>query len=583
MRAEWSTPPAESSSVWLGLANWETDRWDWYASPADYKVELASMDPYIRLAGSLVLLVLRTGTDLSRLAEVRVGSPLPTAVLQASPNQGPPPLDSMLDAGQSSAAEGSLVKFEFDPGDGTFFDNGLNPIFPAQCEALGKFSMRVRVTDSQGGQSIAERAVYANGPWTRTWARNTYDEVRGLTTSVDGDIYACGESTSSMLRSQATVWKYNPLGELLWVRAFSDPGNGKFNSCAVDSNGDLVVCGENTTTSGQPQGLLQKWSADGEILWAREFTSSTRTMRPARVILDATQIYLPGTLTGNAFNDPSDVLMMSVSTDGELAWARSWGVDGLRQDETIWSGCARLDPQGGLAGIIAVGSTGYQDFSIPVWEPSPLLIEFNTSGDPARTWRYGPANLQSYYTAVGVTGSEPLTQRITAIGIGVGSQLMARSNLDGLVEWDSSLVQSGDTFLPVDIAFSSTTNGVLALGSLKQSGSEMAVLTSIDSVAAGVLFQRHWPVGGQAYFKAMSTASDGSLLIGGCSYNASGTFGDLNAGHTGFSFQYENLAGSVSPIYVDFADDNSGSEELQGQLDTITTGCAALVMHLPPQ
>ncbi len=583
IRSEWSTPSADYKSVWLGLANWDTDRWDWYASPADYKVELASIDPYVNLAGSLVLVVLRTGTDLSRLAGVRIGSPLPSAVLSASPKQGPPPLDSLLDASQSSAAEGSIVKYEFDPGDGTFLDNGADPSFESHYEAQGKFTVRVRVTDSQGGQATAQRPVYANGPWTRTWTRDHFDEVLGLALSIDGDIYACGDSANDTLRSQATIWKYDPLGNLLWVRAFSDPGNGRFNSCAVDSGGNLIVCGDNTPSSGQTQGLIQKWSPEGEILWAREFTSGSRTMRPAKVILDADQIYLPGTLTGSSYNHPNDVLMMCVAGDGGLVWANTWGVVGAMQDETIWSGCGRLNPGGSLAGIVAVGSTGFQDLTIPAWEPSPLLVEFDTAGVVVRTWRYGPANLQSYYTAVGITGTDPLSQRITALGTGVGSQLLTRANLDGVVEWNSSLVLSSFSFLPSDLAFSTTSNGVLALGSLLQGASETAVLTSIDSAVAGVIFQRYWPLGGQAYFKTMSTASDGSLFIGGSSFNTSGEFGDLGAGHTGFSFQYETLAGTSAATIVDFAEDNDSSVELQGQLDTITTGRAAMVMHLPPQ
>lgn len=66
----WASPPAEGN-FYMGLANFESDRWDWYQSPVSGLL-LADLSPFIGPAGEVFVALVVGGTDDAILREVRI-------------------------------------------------------------------------------------------------------------------------------------------------------------------------------------------------------------------------------------------------------------------------------------------------------------------------------------------------------------------------------------------------------------------------------------------------------------------------------------------------------------------------------
>lgn len=105
----WNLPPA-SGCAWLGLANWDRNRWDWYpASGSGGATQLSALGPYITFNGGLLACVLLTGDSPRELSRLRIGGVAPVAQLDATPLYGRPPLSVTLDAGGSADPDGSMT------------------------------------------------------------------------------------------------------------------------------------------------------------------------------------------------------------------------------------------------------------------------------------------------------------------------------------------------------------------------------------------------------------------------------------------------------------------------------------------
>ncbi len=66
----WTTPP-EVANLWIGVANWSVDRWDWYR-PALSGIGLPSLAPYTGTRGAMVAVVI-LGTAEAVLDKIRFG------------------------------------------------------------------------------------------------------------------------------------------------------------------------------------------------------------------------------------------------------------------------------------------------------------------------------------------------------------------------------------------------------------------------------------------------------------------------------------------------------------------------------
>ena len=176
------------------------------------------------------------------------GNPAPVAVIEAAPLSGPAPLQVDFDASESSDANGTIVKYEWDfDGDGNFdMDTGTEPTASHTFSSKGKFDAAVKVTDDQGSSDIArlsDRAVSSGGvnvedpsggPNEDPVASITADPLSGelpLTVDFDGSA-----STDPEGGSLTFLWDFNGDG-MIDLNSGSDPTvsftyviNGEFDA-----------------------------------------------------------------------------------------------------------------------------------------------------------------------------------------------------------------------------------------------------------------------------------------------------------------------------------------------------------------
>lgn len=581
LRSDWGTPPADPASVWYGLANWTRNRWDWFNSPADYKLSVPSFTPYLNFAGDLLLVVVRTGTDQSTLDSVRLAAPLPTAALWASSTGGPAPFSTTLDASGSSAAEGSIVKYEFDTGDGSFTDNAAVATFPASYPAIGQYTARVRVTDSQGGKAVAQQFITVTGPWSHTYTRGGADQINDVAVAANGDIFACGSSFSSADGTRAAVWKYSPLGELLWVRSPDALGVVVFLKCAIDTDGNLVLCGY--LQNGDMSGVLQKWTPDGQPIWTRSIGGATFT-ELADVLVTGTEIYAVG--TRDYIGNDDDIVAMRISPDAQLAWSRRWtfGTDGR---DGVSSCAFRSSIVVGHSELALCGfTTPLTGGDPPPFKPVPVVLGWDETGGFIRTWQLGDGSFNAVPYGIRFESSVRTAQVILLGEIYAGSgnqQFLMRSNLAGVNQSGVIWGQFGGSVQPTGMAFVPSVAGYLVSGGLSMSGNGYGCLIGLDPASLTPGPQLYWDAGntGEVDFNAISPAP-GGVVVGGKTFTTDAVSGTLTGSTAAFTQSFQDIAGNESDAGLILSDTNYTTSALTGgQQDVIIGGMAAMVRYQP--
>ena len=581
LRSVWSIPPADPASVWYGLANWTHDRWDWYRSPADFKLSLSTFTPYLNFAGDLLLVVARTGADQSTLESVRLAGPLPSAALWANPAGGAAPLSTTLDASGSSAAEGSIVKYEFDPGDGTFQDNAAKSTFPASYSVMGRYTARVRVTDSQGGRAIAQQFITVTGPWAHTYTRGGAEQINGLAVAANGDIFACGSTFSGGGGTQAAVWKYNPLGDLLWVRCPVTLGAEVFLKCAIDTDGNLILCGY--LQNGGLSGVLEKWTPDGQPIWTRSIGGAAFT-NLVDVLVYGTEIYAVG--SRDYIGNDDDIVALRISPDAQLAWSRRWTFGTNGRDEV--TSCAfRSSMVVGRSELALAGfTTPLTGGDPPPFTPVPIVLGWDETGSFIRTWQLGDGTFNAVPCGIRFENSVRSAQVILLGQIYTGSgnqQFLMRSNLAGVNQNGVLWGQFGGSLQVESMAFVPSVSGYVVCDSLAMSGNGYGCLIGLDPASLTPGAQLYWDAGntGEVDFSAICPTA-GGVVIGGKALTVGAVSGTLMGSTAAFTQSFQNIAGNESDAGLILSDTNNTISELtDGQQDVITGGMAAMVRYEP--
>ena len=185
------------------------------------------------------------------------------------------------------------------------------------------------------------------------------DVGKGIVCDETGNIYVMGhfagtadfgsKTISSHGDRDVFVAKYNPSGDVLWVRALGGVDEDDGQGIKMASDGKILITGifegeahfgpYTIQSSGGHDVFLAKMSQSGDILWVRH-GGGTSTVRKADLSygLDdghAGNIYISGVITGAATFDgitinsigDSDSFIAKYSTDGNIQWVKRTGGD----------------------------------------------------------------------------------------------------------------------------------------------------------------------------------------------------------------------------------------------------------------
>lgn len=157
----WQTPPAEFANLWIGMSNFDHNRWDWLPGPADNQMPLPKLlTEYRATDGRVFVVVLMLGTAPCSLNWIGLGAPTANAEIAADPVHGPAPLSVNFDASASFAPDG-IVKYEWDfDGDGTYDqDTGAVPAAQHSYGSGGQYFPALRVTSTGARTDTASMLV----------------------------------------------------------------------------------------------------------------------------------------------------------------------------------------------------------------------------------------------------------------------------------------------------------------------------------------------------------------------------------------------------------------------------------------
>ncbi len=181
-----------------------------------------------------------------------------------------------------------------------------------------------------------------NQLWIEQFGTATFDEVFGVATDVDDNIYLTGWTVGNLGGTNAGLYdtwlaKYDPDGNQLWIEQF---GTGDYEfpaGVATDSQGNIYTAGYTLgnlggTSAGSYDVWVAKHNGSGDQLWIEQFGSGGAD-EPQGIAVDA-----------------DDNILLTGFTNGVLAGGGNAG------QEDFW--VAKLDGSGSLLEIEQYGSAG---------------------------------------------------------------------------------------------------------------------------------------------------------------------------------------------------------------------------------
>ena len=217
---------------------------------------------------------------------------------------------------------------------------------------------------SAGGYDALVRRYGPGGNvvWSRQFGTGGFDVATSV--AVDGSgVYVAG-TTDGVLPGQVSAGgfdvclrRYDADGEVMWTRQFGTSSDDWVASVAVDGSGVYVT---GTTdgafpgygAAGESDVYLRRYDLDGNVVWTRQF-GTTRSDGAAAIAVHGAGVFVAGgtygTLPGETADKHSDAFVRRYDLDGNVAWTRQFGT---RSDDWVWS--VAVD----ASGVYVAGSTG---------------------------------------------------------------------------------------------------------------------------------------------------------------------------------------------------------------------------------
>lgn len=330
-----------------------------------------------------------------------------------------------------------------------------------------------------------------NGPSSRD------DKASAMAFDSNGNVFVTGFSFSTTSGNDFVTIKYNPSGNVLWVRRYNGPGNGddQARALVVDGSGNVYVTGKAYVTSTTVSGLTSldfayvtiKYDGNGNQLWLRRYANGhddtnphgSGNQEPQAIALDnAGNVIVTGISV--FFADPRApgagfAVVRYSPTGSELG---AWRYDSFSNSDGA---------SGKVTGVMSAGGELHLAGTMPTASPPPFYttLKYDTNG--ARQWvrsytggyPYGPGGNRAQGAVVDrnncllVTGASPNSSNGSACATvkfdSAGNQLWAARMNVGLVEALAGFVALDSANNPYVVTSILNTNQVTDLVLLKYS------------------------------------------------------------------------------------------------------------------
>lgn len=233
---------------------------------------------------------------------------------------------------------------------GVYVVGGTDGVFPGQTPVGGSDAFLVKY-DTNG-----------NSLWTRQFGTSA-DETAYSVAAGSSGVYLAGYTDGSFPGytnaglGDAFLGKYDANGNPVWTpRQLGTPGEDIAFGVAVDASGAYItgyVWGTlpGQTSAGSYDAFLRKYDNSGNILWTRQFGTSSPDVARG-VAVSSTGVYVaghtPGTFSGQQSAGGEDAFLRKYDTTGKLKWTSQFGTSA--DDEANGDAV-------GASGLYVAGST----------------------------------------------------------------------------------------------------------------------------------------------------------------------------------------------------------------------------------
>ena len=203
----------------------------------------------------------------------------------------------------------------------------------------------IMALDQQGNPLWLESLSGPSVEYGRSIATDTSNNIY-LTGVFRDFLYPNGGTLSGFGSYDAFLAKYDPTGQLLWIKAMGGPSADEGYSVNVDPKQDIVLVGwydrsmliDTLTLNGSKEedGFAAKFSPNGDLIWGLPLAGSFDE-RVYAVDFDANNdIYLLGTvdsllvidgdsLTNRHLNRPTDIFVIKLDEEANYQWGQTLG------------------------------------------------------------------------------------------------------------------------------------------------------------------------------------------------------------------------------------------------------------------
>ena len=207
--------------------------------------------------------------------------------------------------------------------------------------------------------------------WQRIWNGPTIVGVTDTSVALaaDGSVYVAGITADG--GGDAALLKFDANGNLLWERAWGGTASDSAGAVATHSDGSVYVAGRTTSFGPSSAGVfVLKFDPLGNVVWQRLWDNAAG-FEAITVTPDGSVYAASSRLRPNSNFDQFDVMVLKLTTAGDLVWARTYGAGEVvdarggmaaAADGSIYTAGAIQAAKGGIIGINAlvlkIGSDG---------------------------------------------------------------------------------------------------------------------------------------------------------------------------------------------------------------------------------
>ncbi len=269
--------------------------------------------------------------------------------------------------------------------------------------------------------------------WARTYGGTTYDYALSVTQSADGGFAVAGVTSSFGAGNyDCLVLKLASDGYLSWARTYGGTGIDTARSIIQTTDGGYAVAGW-TWNFGAASAdfLILKLNQDGSLAWAKIF-GGTKSDYAFSITQTADGGYAVAGWTYSFGAGQADLLILKLSQDGSLSWARTFG--GANND---YSSSIIQTTDGGYAVVGSTYGSGIGNWDI-------LLLKINSSGSVVWAKVLGGTNADEAYSITQTTdGGYAVVGHTMSFGSGSYDYMVLKLNPDGSIAWARTLGGTG--------------------------------------------------------------------------------------------------------------------------------------------